>query len=523
MNEFCQKLIRGLSIPLLGLALAGCSIGQIVGSPTPEPFTMPTVVPTEIAAATPVPTAVVTTTDEGRTVAVQRGNIRDIRVLNGQVSPVLERELAFRQSGVIRRLYVDPGMSVTAGTLLAELDLGTLQEQLRQAQIVAEQDAVAISRANEGGSIEVRRAELALEEARAALSELQTPPSAQAVSEARARVERAEAALARTRNDASAEKTRAERELSDAKAELERLQVRYAELVAQSEQNPATVAGADLRELEASVRAAESAVAVAQINYDTAFGNEIASLQAAQADVDLARVNLDQLIAGPDPFQIAEAERAVRLAGVQLDAARQNARPDPRLVVALSSSQLAVKEIENAIETRRIYAPFDGTITAVEAMASFPVQAEIPVIRLMDNSGFEVTLSSLDQATLNQITSGMPVQISFTRYPERQVAGTVRMTSAGTMAGGGSMVAVSYNAPELNLGNDDLASVTFDFGEQRDVLWLPPEALRRDTTDYVLRIGAGTEERIDVVLGAVSDERIEIRAGLREGEAVALP
>lgn len=44
-----------------------------------------------------------------RTVAVAIGAFNDRRELSGQVTPVLERDLAFRQSGILRNLYVEVG------------------------------------------------------------------------------------------------------------------------------------------------------------------------------------------------------------------------------------------------------------------------------------------------------------------------------------------------------------------------------------------------------------------------------
>jgi len=521
MRHHSPRLIRRAIAPLLALALTGCSIGQLVGAPTPEPFTAPTLAPVAPATAVAEPTAAAA--PERRIVVVQRGAVADMLTLNGQVTPALERELAFRESGVVRNLYVEPGMGVSAGQLIAELELGTLQEQLREAQIVAEQDALAISRTSESATIEVRRAEIALEEAQAALAELKTPPTQAEVVEARAQLQRTEAALARARNDASSDKTKAERALKDAVLELESLQAVYGDLKARNDRRATEELRRRLVELEPLLRLAASTVALAQIDYDTALGNEVAAVNAAQADVDLARATLQKLLAGPEPFAVAEAERAVRLAAVQLDAARQETRPEPELAKRLAASQLAVKEIESSIETRRIYAPFDGTVTAVDALASFPVQAEIPVVRLMDNSGLQVSVSGLSAELAARLTPGMPVRLSFVRFPDRELSGTVRPPVMGGGASGVPVVGIAYDTPNLALSINDLASVTVDFGERKDVLWLPPEAVRRDSADYVLLLVGGAEQRADISLGAITDERIEIRVGLREGDSAILP
>ncbi len=220
MERYVQIAVRSALAMSLAIGLSGCSIGSLVGAPTPEPWTPPTAVPTAVVT---VPTATAVP-PQLRTVAVAIGTFNDQRELSGQVTPMLERDLAFRQSGILRNLYVEVGAQVTTGQLLAEIDLGTLEDQLRQARINAEQDRRSIEQATARAQIDVRAAEVALASARDRLNALTTPPSATAIAEARAGLQRAEAALARTRNDASAVKTRAERALLDRQAELQRAQ-----------------------------------------------------------------------------------------------------------------------------------------------------------------------------------------------------------------------------------------------------------------------------------------------------------
>ncbi len=255
---------------------------------------------------------------------------------------------------------MEVGTQVTSGQLLAEIDLGTLEDQLRRARINAEQDRLAIEQTIAKAQIDVRSAEVALATAKDRLAELTAPASATEISEARAALQRTEAALARTRNDASAVKTRAERALADRVAELQRVQAAYGQARARLEVENTPEVQALVGQLETQLRAAESAVALAQIELDTARGNEIAAVQAAEADVELARAKLDRLLNGPDQFEVAAAQRAVQQAQIQLDAARQRTIPDPLLVKSLAASELAIKEIERQIEDRRIYAPFDG-------------------------------------------------------------------------------------------------------------------------------------------------------------------
>lgn len=519
MERYVQIAVRSALAMGLAIGLSGCSIGSLVGAPTPEPWTPPDPTPTTVVAAptaTPAPPQL-------RTVAVAIGAFNDRRELSGQVTPVLERDLAFRQSGILRNLYVEVGAQVATGQLLAEIDLGTLEDQLRQARINAEQDRRAIDQATARAQIDVRAAEVALASARDRLNALTTPPSATAIAEARAALQRAEAALARTRNDASAVKTRAERALLDRQAELQRVQDAYQQARARLEVENTPEVRALVDQLATAVRAAESAVALAQIEYDTARGNEIAAVQAAEADVELARARLDRLLNGPDQFEVTAAQRAVQQAQIQLDAARQRLTPDPLLVKSLAASDLAIKEIERQIEARRIYAPFDGAITAVDALVGFPVQAEVPVLRLMDNSGLQITVSGLSAEDIERIPNGATVSITFVRYPGRTFTGVVRKTTTMNNPLQAPELHITYNAGDLALVAGDPALVTIDFGQREGVRWLPIEAIRRDGGPHVLVPTENGSQRVDVQLGLIVDGKVEIVSGLEAGELVILP
>ncbi len=514
-----KRLLVVVLTPILVTTLGGCSVGSLVGAPTPEPWAPPPTATAIPATEEPV-SAVTPTPSELATVAVERGDLPDVLVMSGQVAPVLEREMAFRQDGVLRTLTVEPGMPVSSGQLLAELDLGTLREELVEARTVAEQDAVAINRASESAQLNVQAATIALEAAQSNLSEIKTPPSPADIAEARAAVAQAEANLARTRNDSSAVKTRAEQVLNDALANLQNLQAQYGDVQNQLQRKPSNELRSRAAELEGQLREAESTVALARIDRDTAVGNEIAAVQGGEADVALAKANLEQLLAGPDPFAVAEAERAVRLAQVDLQEARQAARPDPEMAKRLAASQLAVKQIESQIENRRIYAPFEGMITAVDGLAGFPVQAEVPVIRLMDNSGLQVVVSGLTPEQLDRLPPETPVNL---RFGELEVPGVVKRAAQGAALGGTPLLRVAYTAPDLELAIGSPAEVIADFGLRKDVLWLPVEALRRDTSSYVLLLDGDEERRAEVEIGISADGRVEIVAGLNEQDLVVLP
>src|SRR6478752_7362797 len=133
--------------------------------------------PTTQTAPTPSPKPVAASLDKP-TYPVQRGTVVDQLQLSGRVGAVQQQDLAFTQDGHLKTLYVDRTSVITHGQLLAELDLGELPNQLRQAQVSYDQAKLSLERDKAQRQFAVRRAQLDLDEARAKLAELQKPPKA---------------------------------------------------------------------------------------------------------------------------------------------------------------------------------------------------------------------------------------------------------------------------------------------------------------------------------------------------------
>src|SRR5262245_27772302 len=183
---------------------------------------------TSEAAPTPTPKPVAPALDKP-TYTVQRGTIVDELKLSGHTAAIKQQDLSFTQDGHLKTLYVDRTSVITQGQLLAELDLGELPNQLRQAQVAYDQAQLSLERANSQRVFAQRRAQLDLDDARAKLAELQKPPKAANVAQARASVTQAQAALDETRSTASAAKTKAELALKQAAQALPPIQSAYSQ------------------------------------------------------------------------------------------------------------------------------------------------------------------------------------------------------------------------------------------------------------------------------------------------------
>jgi macrolide-specific efflux system membrane fusion protein len=106
-----------LVLIVLGWAvLTSCSVKNQNQFPTPTP------IPTVVIPAKPI-------------YVVQRGEIINQIDINGRVIPVVQQDLVFQVAGRVNHIFVKIGDKVTQGQLLADLDAGPTEFDMRRAKV----------------------------------------------------------------------------------------------------------------------------------------------------------------------------------------------------------------------------------------------------------------------------------------------------------------------------------------------------------------------------------------------------
>ncbi|NTW00049.1 MAG: HlyD family efflux transporter periplasmic adaptor subunit [Oscillochloris sp.] len=536
-NRSTMKRIAVLSILLASAILTACSKNTPVTESTPV-STSAAASPTTESAMGNIggfssmggePTSSTTSTPKV-TYTVQKGTIEDILDFNAQVAPV-EYPMAFDQDGVIKAISVQPGQSVKKGDPIVQLDMEDLLAQLTQAKLATDQAQSSITKATKLGELEIKKAELDLETAQQALDQAKAPPTSITIAQAQSNVRAAQANLDTTRNNASQAKNKAKSDMDNAVSQLQAIQVNYSKAVGQLQ----TAQGTDAKDLQQKVddlikqlHDAEAAVNAAVINYDTARNNEIALVNDAEARLDLAKAQLNDLLDGPDPYVVAEKERAVRSAEIALEQARQNNQSDPALISAIETGRLQTKQIEEAIAARKLYAPIDGDIATIEVSVGDPIQSGTTVVTLIDRSRLELVATSSEmlsdgRSELPTLTVGKEVEISFSRYPNKTFKGTVSLTPAANVdsPNGNGSYHFFFDAQGLDLTPGDIATIKILLSRKYDTLYLPPKAIRtvRGQSSVMLRTGE-SESRVEVLIGLSTPDKVEILSGVKEGDII---
>lgn len=468
---------------------------------------------------------------EKPTYTVQRGEVIDKIEVSGFVSAKRQQELSFTQNGFLKVVYVERNSDVKQGDVLAELDQGELPNQLRQAEVAFEQATLALERAKSESDTSVRRAELDLADAQAALAKLQAPPDPADLAAAESQLRQAQIALQDTRDSASAAKNEAELRLRQASQALPPLQAAYHQAL--EEWNDVKDHPLDWRykpiqeaylRAEANLRNAEVALEQAKLAYESAQKAEVTAIQRAEQAVADAQLAIDQLNAGPKAADLAAARRQIERAQLALEEARRGGGND-ELEKRVASAQLEKERIEAQIAAGRLIAPFDGKVAQVAYRPGDQIDAYRAVVTVMDDSERELLVSSVTSQDANKIGVGMPVAIVFSRHPGQIFDGViVKLPSSATSSAATIEQDPSYHieytaAVELEVG--DLGRVTITLAKKDAALWLPPQAVRAfEGRRFVVLKDGDRQRRQDVRVGITSQERVEILEGLNEGDVI---
>jgi len=417
---------------------------------------------------TPIPPPPV---PEQPTYVVKRGDVQDSLTFSGRVSPAIEEELFFETSGRVKAVYVERGDPVEEGQLLAELDNDDLLRQLDQANIELDTATLNYEGAKASKEYQIERAKLNLE-----LSKLQQEKLREAAQDRTA-------------------------------VELAHVNLEKAQIAVDLAQ-----AAFDRRKSRPGWEASPEALNLQQRTLD---------LEAAQASYNQAVKN-----ASLSEYDLKIREVQIKLA--ELDLAYMEREVDPQLPKAVERAQLAVDRLESFIEQTRIYSPINGEVTTESLREGEVTEGFRTVMVVADDTNLIVAAEPLS-TQMQKLSEGMECSIALSAYPGKELTGVVKQLPYPYGGGGGAAeiedqdkrTLIDFDPEDLDLRSGDLVRVTVILEKKTDVLWLPPAAIRTFSgRKFVVIEEEGRQRRVDVVVGIESDERVEIKEGLEEGQVV---
>ncbi|HLE91947.1 MAG TPA: efflux RND transporter periplasmic adaptor subunit [Anaerolineales bacterium] len=268
-----------------------------------------------------------------------------------------------------------------------------------------------------------------------------------------------------------------------------------------------------------------------------AADGRVAKIYVRRGDVATKDQLLAELEIGQDEYALRRAQTNLKIAQLRLELARlQNPQTSEvnRINIAIPEqevelAQIALDEINFTYDGLRLTSPIDGTVLSVSILEGTTSEANKPVIVVanLDDLVVSATVGSEDLARL---VIGMDVTVSSIGRNIPVAEGAIRALpypygNADTESTDGSVQVALDQAP-VQLGYDvgDMVSMSIILEQKADALWLPLQVVREFEGRYfVIAEDGDVERRVDVNVGIVDDDRIEITGGLAEGQVVVAP
>ncbi|MEN6603650.1 MAG: efflux RND transporter periplasmic adaptor subunit [Bryobacteraceae bacterium] len=299
------------------------------------------------------------------------------------------------------------------------------------------------------------------------------------------------------------------------------------------------------RDAEAELASAVSRVEQAKAEFDTmSQGGRAAERAEIDGELDKVRLELAAARANYDSLkrlaakqaatgqEVKDAEEQVRRLESQARALETKrtalvAAEDRRAAAArLKEAEAAMRLARRTLQLSVVRAPIDGAVYELTVQRGAYLNPGDPVANIGRAEKVRVSVY-VDEPELGRVAKGMPVSIGWDALPQQRWQGTVEklpteIVAVGTRQVGEVVCIIENPGLELLPGTNINAEVRSQVVE--NALTIPKEALRREGSQVGVLVLRG--ERVawqPLVLGASSVTRTEVKSGLSDGDAVALP
>lgn len=416
------------------------------------------------ATVTPFPTAQAAAR---RTAVVERGTVSREYTFNSRWLPRDQYQLSFQVAGTVRRVNVRRNDTVTAGALLADLQIDELENQLEAQELALETALFRLQSGEEGSTDPVVDAQFALANARLQYGIDKNSIDWTGVSNAKINLDNA------VRN-------------------LEEAERDYNDVVSRQESSGAAIEGAY-----------------------RALLNARSNIQTAQNSYFSAAQNYNNAIAG-----MTIRENNLLRDELALEAAQSGTGADFEQLQAVRQAENDLADTREQILQSTLISPVEGVVLSVDIAPGDDVQAFVAVITIALPEPLEAVAEGLPFNDIGELSVGDVGVCSITN-PELSVQCVIRSLPLRS-SDADQTVRVAATLPEATLGQ--AVEVTMSLETRENVLFLPPGYIRtfQDRTFVIILTDEGEQIR-DVVVGLRTEAREEIISGLEEGDVVVAP
>jgi len=193
----------------------------------------------------------------------------------------------------------------------------------------------------------------------------------------------------------------------------------------------------------------------------------------------------------------------------------------------LVAAEAKVQALVNTINSAKIIAPFNGTVTDLISSTGETVASGTEALQLDDLAHLMIDVS-VSEVDVNKLTVGQEASISFAAIPTKTYKGVV--TKIGN-AGSSSTGVVQFGATIQVVDADKMvkpgfsATISIVINKVQNALLVPNLAVVTDTSgkSFIILSKNGVITSVAVELGLKSDQNTEVKSGdLNEGDTVLI-
>ena len=472
-------------------------------------------------------------------ITVTKGSITEVVSITGNTTPTQSVSLGFQNSGTIAYVYRNLGDKVSAGEVVAKLNMANLSASLQQAQAnVAVQQAKLDGLKAGSRPADIASSQAALQKAQQDLANLYSSISDAATSGYAKANDAVRTQLSTFFSNAETNQPQLNFQTSNPQAASNAVSLRLSASIElniwqQELAGISTLSSPDalitvLRNNLSRLTTIQNLLNASSVVLDGSINLSAAQLAANKASVTagLTEVNSSMSSLNSISQSIAYQQATVAQAQAQLslkqsgstvqDIAAQQAQVD--------QAQAGVASAMANLQGAEIIAPISGVVTQQDAKIGQLASPGSPLVSIIGNKGFEM-VAGVSETDIGKLTFGNKVTITLDAFPNEVFSGSVFYIAPAQTNNQGVItyqVKISFDQADPRLKSGLTANIKIETRRKDGALILPQYAiLQNDKGTFVEVTENKKVKQIPVVIG-IRDEKgnVEIMSGVTEGMKV---
>ncbi len=249
-----------------------------------------------------------------------------------------------------------------------------------------------------------------------------------------------------------------------------------------------------------------------------------ANIDKYKNDVSTARANINNAITA---INSADQVYSSGLSAVEVAKNQLNLKKAGATSQDIAIQTAAVEQAQAALGQTVITAPFDGTVTVVNAKTGQIASPNVPVISLISNSNYEID-SYIPETDIAKVAVGQPASITLDAYGADTIfpAKVISIDPAETVKDGVSTykTKLQFDAPDDRVRSGMTATIGIQIDNRPNVITLPQQAVILKGNQNFVQVKNGDKFETRLVTIGATDVlgNVEIVSGLSVGEIISL-